>query len=241
MYLDPYLTDSDGGRGRLQRSFAPPLRPDEITDASVILLTHDHVDHTDPQTLLPLAEASPRMRLVAPFTSRDRLVGAGLAEGRVEVPRVGEPISVAGATITAVPSAHTDVDHDPTKGAQGYPYVGYVIEWNDVTVYHAGDTVVYDGLLEKLSAWELDVVFLPINGRDYFRERRGIVGNMDFREAAHLAEELDVGLIVPTHFDLFEFNGEDPGHFVSYLRSLNPARRHKVLCPGETLYFVKEQ
>ena len=50
-----------------------------------------------------------------------------------------------------------------------------------------------------------------------FRTREGIVGNTDYREAAHLAEELDFGLVVPTHFDLFAFNAVDPGYFASYL------------------------
>lgn len=116
-----------------------------------------------------------------------------------------------------------------------------MVEWNGVVVYHAGDTAVYDGLIETLSRWRVDVAFVPINGRDWFRARDGIVGNTDFREAAHLAEELDFGLIVPTHYDLFAFNAADPGHFVGYLYQLNPWRRHKLLVPGELFYFAKEE
>ena len=237
LYVDPYLTDSDGEGGTLERTFPPPLRPEDVTDADAVLLTHDHIDHTDPGTLLPISEASPAARFVAPFTARDRLVEAGLDGGRIVVPGVGEPVEVAGAKVTAVPSAHTELEQDPGRG---YPYLGYVVEWNGVTVYHAGDTVVYDGLIETLSAWEVDVAFVPINGRDYFRTAQGIVGNTDLREAAELAETLDFGLTVPTHYDLFAFNGADPGHFVSYLYNLNPMRRHKLLRPGELLYFAKE-
>nr|MDP8944397.1 MBL fold metallo-hydrolase [Actinomycetota bacterium] len=102
------------------------------------------------------------------------------------------------------------------------------------------DTVVYDGLIETLSAWDIDIAFVPINGRDYFRTGRGIIGNTDFRETAELAETLDIGLIVPTHYDLIEGNTADPGHFVSHLYSLNPMRGHKLLRPGELLYFVKD-
>ncbi len=238
LYVDPYLTDSDGEGGSLERTFPPPLRPDEVTNANAVLLTHDHIDHTDPETVLPLSEASPQARFVAPSTSRDTLVGAGLDAGRVVVPEVGKPLEVAGATVTAVPSAHTELEHDPERG---YAYLGYVIECNSVTVYHAGDTVVYDGLIETLSAWKIDVAFVPINGRDYFRTAQNIIGNTDFREAAQLAEALDFGLIVPTHYDLFAFNGADPGHFVSHLYNLNPMRRHKLLRPGELFYFAKDQ
>jgi L-ascorbate 6-phosphate lactonase len=128
------------------------------------------------------------------------------------------------------------LERDPKRG---YPYLGYVIEWNNVTVYHAGDTVVYDGLIETLSAWPIDVAFVPINGRDYFRTGRGIIGNTDLRETAELTETLDIGLIVPTHYDLIEGNTVDPGHFVSHLYGLNPMRPQKLLRPGELLYFVK--
>ena len=237
IYADPYLTDSDGEGGSLPRTFPPPLSPREVTNASAVLLTHDHIDHTDPGTVLPIAEASPEAHFVAPFTSRDTLAAAGLDAHRIFVPEVGEPLEVAGARVTAVPSAHTELARDPE---QGYPYLGYVIEWNGVTVYHAGDTVVYDGLIEALSAWPIDVAFVPINGRDFFRTARGIIGNTDFREAAELAETLDFGLIVPTHYDLISGNTTDPGHFVSHLYGLNPMRPHKLLRPGELLYFVRE-
>jgi L-ascorbate 6-phosphate lactonase len=237
LYVDPYLTDSDGEGGSLPRTFPPPLAPAEATNASAVLLTHAHIDHTDPDTILPLSTASPEAQFVAPFTSRDTLVEAGLDENRIFVPEVGEPFEISGATVTAVPSAHTELEYDPERG---YPYLGYVIEWNDVTVYHAGDTVVYDGLVETLSAWDIDLAFVPINGRDYFRTNRNIIGNTDFREAAELAETLDIGLIVPTHYDLIEGNTADPGHFVGHLYALNPMRPHKLLRPGELLYFVKD-
>lgn len=237
IYVDPYLTDSDGAGGTLERTFPPPLEPNEITNAAAVLLTHDHIDHTDPDTILPLSEASPNTRFVTAFTSRDTLVAAGLDASRIDVPEVGEAFEVAGARVTAIPSAHTELEHSPERG---YPYLGFVIEWNGVTIYHAGDTVIYDGLIETLSAWKIDVAFVPINGRDYFRTAQNIIGNTDFREAAELAEALDFGLIVPTHYDLFAFNAADPGHFVSYLYRLNPARRHKLLRPAELMYFVRE-
>lgn len=237
IYVDPYLTDSDGEGGRVPRTFPPPLAPAEVTNASAVLLTHVHIDHTDPDTVLPLSTASPEARFLASFTSRDTLVEAGLEEDRIVVPEVGEPIEVSGATVTAVPSAHTELEYD---AGRGYPYLGYVIEWNGVTIYHAGDTVVYDGLIETLSAWHIDLAFIPINGRDYFRTKRGIIGNTGFRETAELVETLDIGLLVPTHYDLIEGNTADPGQFVSHLYALNPMRPHKLLRPGELIYFVRE-
>ncbi len=203
-----------------------------------MLLTHDHVDHTDLRTVSPLAEASSDASVVVSFTARDTLAEAGLETGRLVVPEVGKALSAAGATIAAIPSAHTELERDPERG---YPYLGYVVQWGGVTIYDAGDTVLYDGLIKTLSGWRIDGAFVPINGRDYFRTKNGIVGNTDLREAAKLAETLDVGVIVPTHHDLLTFNAADPGHFISYLYRLNPMRRHKVLRPGELFYFVQEE
>jgi L-ascorbate 6-phosphate lactonase len=59
LYIDPYLTGSDGEGGTLPRTFPPPVSPSEVTNTSAVLLTHAHIDHTDPDTILPLSEASP--------------------------------------------------------------------------------------------------------------------------------------------------------------------------------------
>src|SRR4028119_1686034 len=89
LYVDPYLTDSDGEGGSMERTFPPPLRPDEVTNADAVLLTHDHIDHTDPDTVLPLSAASPQARFVAPSTSRDTLLHARLGAGRRRRPGAG--------------------------------------------------------------------------------------------------------------------------------------------------------
>ncbi len=87
--------------------------------------------------------------------------------------------------IQPIPAAHEELETDE----QGYHrYVGYLIKLNGVTVYHAGDTVVYEGLADRLRKESIDLGLLPINGRDAFRNSRGIVGNMDYREAAELAK-----------------------------------------------------
>ncbi len=50
-------------------------------------------------------------------------------------------------------------------------------------VYHAGDTIAYDDMVERLRALRVDVALLPINGRDHFREAQDVVGNLTPREA----------------------------------------------------------
>ena len=47
-------------------------------------------------------------------------------------------------------------------------------------------------------------------GRDFFREERGIVGNLNAREAVELASRVGARILVPMHWDLFAGNTEQP-------------------------------
>jgi L-ascorbate metabolism protein UlaG (beta-lactamase superfamily) len=117
VYVDSYLTDATRNGGRLKRAFPPPLEPDKVTNADKVLLTYDHSNHTDPKTILAIASAFPGARSVVPFTSRDTLVEAGLAPDRIEIPMPGNPLEAAGGTVTAVPSAQTELERDPKRGS----------------------------------------------------------------------------------------------------------------------------
>jgi L-ascorbate metabolism protein UlaG (beta-lactamase superfamily) len=90
-------------------------------------------------------------------------------------------------------------------------FVGYLIRAPGIGIYHAGDTLVTDGLREALAGHAIDVALLPVNGRDYYREGAGLIGNMDAREAVRLAQELGVRVLVPMHWDLFNGNTVRPG------------------------------
>ena len=69
---------------------------------------------------------------------------------------------------------------------------------------------------------EIDVALLPINGRDPAREARGIVGNLGAREAAWLASQAAVDLVIPMHHDLFARNLGFPAHLVESVEREHP-------------------
>ncbi|MBB6100192.1 L-ascorbate metabolism protein UlaG (beta-lactamase superfamily) [Deinobacterium chartae] len=225
--IDPFLTDA----GELGRAYPPPVDPAELGGVSAALISHDHPDHFDPATLEAVGRASPQARFYGPHTLD--LASVGL-EDRLASVDAGETLEVAGARVHVIASAHERLE----RSERGHPYLGFVLEWNGVTVYHAGDTVPFDGLLETLSRWKLDAAFVPINGRDYFRGKANLKGNFDAREAVALAEALDIGLVIPTHFDLLPFNGANPAHFVDELQRVNPARRFHLLRPGELFLLL---
>src|SRR4029077_12332985 len=105
-----------------------------------------------------------------------------------------EPRSLSGLTFTAVPSAHYGVEADPDRG---HRWLGYVVELNGVPLYHSGDTILHDGLVDRLQKRSVDVACLPVNGRDFWRERRGIIGNLDARESAELAATIGADVLIP--------------------------------------------
>ena len=84
--------------------------------------------------------------------------------------------------------------------------------------------------MEKVRAFgPIDVAFLPINGD---RPERRVDGNLDGREAAQLAHDIGARWAVPGHYEMFEFNTEDPRElFIPECERLG--QPHRVLRAGE--------
>jgi L-ascorbate metabolism protein UlaG (beta-lactamase superfamily) len=141
----------------------------------------------------------------------------------------GDSEDVAGVKITGIKAAHEFFDY---QEGIGHPHMGYVAEADGCAVYHSGDTLCYEGLLSALARWNLTVAFLPINGRDARRYRSGCIGNMTYQEAVDLAGALRPRLVVPTHYDMFAGDSEDPELFVDYLDAKFPGQACWVGEPG---------
>ena len=224
LYLDPFLSPLEG------RRVPPLLQPEDVTNADVITGSHDHADHIDHGALPGLMAASPRSILVAPRPTGAVLERIGLPMSRVRLLDDGQVLEEKGVRVTAIKAAHELFDHSV---AYGYPYLGYVIEADGVTIYHAGDTCVYDGLATRLRAWSIAVAFLPINGRDARRLRAGCIGNMTYQEAVDLAGTIQPRLTVPSHYEMFAMNTADPVLFADYMDVKFPGLRYWIGRHGE--------
>src|SRR5262245_26523602 len=68
VFVDPYLSDrvADVYGGDLHRLKPPPYTPLGAPIPDWILLTHDHEDHYDPETVGPLCRRAPSARVVCP-------------------------------------------------------------------------------------------------------------------------------------------------------------------------------
>jgi L-ascorbate metabolism protein UlaG (beta-lactamase superfamily) len=233
LLLDPYLSDS------LTRKYAqsdqPHVRlterviaPEKLTGVSVVTSSHNHTDHLDAETLLPLRAANPGMRLVIPEANR-----AFVAE-RLQI-SADEPIGlddgttaeVAGWTFYGIAAAHDEFECD---AAGHHKFLGYIVRRGPWSLYHSGDTRLYSGLVEKLRPFAIDIAFLPING--HWPERR-VAGNLDGGEAAQLARDIGARWVVPCHYEMFAFNTADPNDlFLPECRRLG--QHAQVLRAGES-------
>ena len=135
----------------------------------------------------------------------------------------GTPIELPGATVHPVPACHgvdvTDAyNFGPVAGE--FRYLGYVLDVDGMRVFHAGDTLWWPGMAERLAELAVEVVLLPINGRDPVRERENIVGNTDHREAALLAAEAGARVLIPMHYEMMRGNRGFAPHLVDVVRTL---------------------
>ena len=202
--------------GSPDRRFLPPVPVDEVTDVDVFLGTHDHLDHMDHAAWRVWAKKCPNAFFVFPRAHLASVLRDGVRKEKCLGMDDGETLKIGNVTVRAVAAAHEFLRRDPASGA--YPCLQYVIEGNGVRLYHAGDTLRYEGMLPKLKALgPIDFALLPINGRDGERYRRDCIDNMTFQEAADLAGELRPGLTVPGHWDMFANNSADPEAFADYL------------------------
>lgn len=231
LLLDPYLSDSltqkyahtDKPHVRMTARVTAPERLDFI---DVATSSHNHTDHLDAETLVPLLRVNPKLELVVPEANR-----AFAAERLRVLPErlrgldAGQSLELAGFQIHAVPAAHEQVDRDKLGRCI---YLGYVVQFGPWTIYHSGDTVLFEGMVEVLKPFKIDVALLPINGRS--PERR-VAGNLWGREAAALARDIGARQVIPCHYDMFEFNTTSPDEFVAACEELGQC--YCVLKNGE--------
>ena len=180
--------------------------------------SHNHTDHLDAETLGPILSRNPQPELVIAEANR-----AFVAERLGIDPAIpigvddGTTVEVSGIRFSGVASAHETVERDEQGRAR---FLGYVLQFGDWAVYHSGDTVRYPGMAEKLRSFRVDVALLPINGR---APERRVPGNLSGPEAAQLAKDIGARMVIPCHFDMFEFNTASPDEFVAECELLRAA------------------
>ena len=229
--IDPYLSDS------LTKKYVfthkPHIRiservidPELLKRISIVTSSHNHTDHLDAETLIPVLKNNPGIRFVIPEANRkyvservqcDENFPSGL--------NAGLSLTIGSFTFHGIPAKHNEIEKDERGFCK---YMGFVIEFGPWKIYHSGDTLWYDEMVDLLRPFEVDVALLPINGNDPARE---VAGNLNTREAVELGKSINAKWVIPCHYDMFRFNTADVKDFEKGAKALHQS--YKILKGGE--------
>jgi L-ascorbate metabolism protein UlaG (beta-lactamase superfamily) len=215
LLFDPYLSDSltkkYAGTGKPHvRMSELVIEPSLLDCIDVVTSSHNHTDHLDAETLVPLLKLNPDIAFIIPESNREFVADRVMCEAKRPIGMTdGEERRVKGFTFHGLPSAHNTIERDQ----QGRPkFMGFVVRFGKFAVYHSGDTLWFDGLEDLLKPFHVDLAFLPINGND---PSRGVAGNLNAHEAATLGAEIGARYVIPHHYNMFAFNTADPEDFIA--------------------------
>lgn len=200
--IDPYLSysvDRAVMNSDWTRNYAPPFLPSELDFIDYIFLSHDHMDHADPETIALFAECSDAQFLCGgAIAEKVRKYGAKRLVGM----REDVPFECRAFSVKLIPAAHEEIHRNRNGECEE---CGFLFDFNGISVYHSGDSLVYEGLTEAITG--TDVMLLPVNGHGFFRRYvDDCIGNMDAYDASRLAKAAKAKLMVPMHYDLYPGN-----------------------------------
>lgn len=236
--IDPYLSNSVAEKygNEFDRQVPIPVHPNKVGSLNLICLTHAHLDHTDPATLIPLAVASPQALFLTPCEAAEILLGNGIPGPRVQLASEQWITIAPGFSVRSVPAAHMDIERDKMGRLR---YCGYLFKVGDTLIYHAGDTMPHPEIVSTLLLeGDLEIAFLPCNERNVYRERTGIIGNMSIREMLAFAAELHAKQVVVLHWDMFLRNSVEPEEIAVVAR--RDAPELSLLIPRAGVWYNRE-
>ena len=199
LVVDPYFSDALAAQD-LPRLCPPPfpvktLRPD------LVVCTHDHCDHLDPETIVLLAQEFPECRFAGPGSVLKHLNALHITGERCLPLTIGQPLLFGPFRLVPTPAIHSDPDA-----------IGLLLETKEYNTYLSGDTEYDDALAAQvlaLSTSTIDLALVCINGR---------WGNMNSEEAARTVKALRPRAALPMHYGLFARNTADPTPFIEEVR-----------------------
>jgi L-ascorbate metabolism protein UlaG (beta-lactamase superfamily) len=223
LLLDAYLSHNVEDELGQVRAVEPPVSPEDA-HADVVLATHWHPDHLDPDLCRSLRDSS-RCAFVGPTSNTSRLAGWGVPTDRIRELDRGHTLDLGDFRLTAGYARH-DV-----RGWLVEDAISVVVEVDGLKVFHSGDTEYDSRVLPIAERGPFDVAMFVINGSG---------GCMNAREAALMAHQLHPSVAIPMHYGLWAEGGYgrgatlDPQEFADYCERLGGPPT-VVLSHGATL------
>jgi L-ascorbate metabolism protein UlaG (beta-lactamase superfamily) len=121
--------------------------PEALQDADVVLITHEHADHVDPELLVAAQTGNPSLVVRSNSDVVAQLAALGV---RAEAARAGDTFAAAGFDVRVVGGQHAEI----YDGLPGCANIGYVV---DGAVYHPGDSLFVPG-------GDVETLLVPVSG-----------------------------------------------------------------------------
>lgn len=180
----------------------PYILPEGAEKADLILVTHEHFDHCDPNRINQIRKDD--TVIVTTSACANKLKD-------VITVKSGDKLNVRGVPIEVVPAYNVEKPYHP-KGRG----VGFVFEIHGLRIYHAGDT---DFIPEMKNLREIDVALLPIGG----------TYTMDEEEASEAVKAINPKIVIPMHYNYIENTEADPIKFKSLASEKDPRVEVRIL------------
>lgn len=227
VYIDPYF--GDGDPPTLVRMIPVPIDPADVTLADAVLVTHEHLDHMHPPSYAGLLEAGGTLYAPsAAYESPDYEGDLRVPEAERRTISVGDVVEVGDLTVYVCAAADPDA----------FEPVSYVIEHDDGTFFHPGDSKPADEFSEIGDRFDIDVGVLAFGSRglvpfpDEKRVER-VAWYMNEDQVIEVANALQLDRLLPSHWDMWKSVTGNPNALVEHAATHEYPRCVEVVQVGD--------
>lgn len=212
---DPFLSETIGELAR--RVVEPGIDPKDIPHCDVILISHSHFDHLSFSSLEMLAEKSPDASIVFPEDVENHLPDFPFEFVKMKNDNgyrarfIGDVKTVKGIKITSVFAQHWGGRY----GLDGFVwgdngFTGFILEYNDLTVYFAGDTGYDSAAFRKIGGkFKINLALIPI-GPCAGCTQPGTRNHVFPLDAIQIFRDINAEYMLPVHYGTLQFAQADP-------------------------------
>ena len=191
--VDPYLTDYLRESVGEQFTRSVPVSEEYLKKApDMILLSHEHGDHTDIPSLESLMGCGKKVEVLAGANAWKKVREAIGGNHNYIRLTPGTEWTFRDVNVQAVPAFHSD---DTA--------IGFLIHAEGKTIYVTGDTLYNKALVEAVNE-PVNIMFAVMNG---------LGNNMNYVDAVRLAKAVNAQICAPMHWGMFEPFSADPVKF----------------------------
>src|SRR4029453_18739301 len=120
--------------------------PGALKNISIITSSHNHTDHLDAETLIPVLRNNPDVKFIIPEANRKFVAERVKCDNEFPIGlNEGGSVTVGEFTFHGIPAKHNEIDRDEDGNCK---FMGYVIEFDKYKIYHSGDTLWFDEMVD---------------------------------------------------------------------------------------------